>query len=202
MQVWKEDGVWHPLVSYTVDSLCPPGACDGCGDAYVGSIRRLRVDVSDVHGTPWFSLSVPIPPGELGVRTLRFKTASAQDLSHTTVVLLDQITLAPCAPECGDAECGGDGCGGSCGQCSGEEMCSQEGMCCAPQCEGKSCGDDGCGGSCGSCGKLGICEAASVRLWRWSLSRELGEDCETCPQDCGKDTCPEPDCPPDLFTTV
>ncbi len=61
---------------------------------------------------------------------------------------------AACAPACGGRECGDDGCGGSCGTCSGGGTCSN-GVCgggsCTPDCAGRECGDDGCGGSCGSC---------------------------------------------------
>jgi hypothetical protein len=69
-----------------------------------------------------------------------------------------------CVPECGGMECGDDGCGGSCGDCSdygsGFE-CGPDDMCitgsCIPNCDGKTCGDNGCGGSCGECGEYSIC---------------------------------------------
>jgi hypothetical protein len=67
-----------------------------------------------------------------------------------------------CTPDCTDMECGGDGCGGSCGECV-EGDC-EAGTCviCEPDCAGKLCGDDGCGGSCGECtGECvaGLCHA-------------------------------------------
>jgi len=34
-----------------------------------------------------------------------------------------------CAPDCGDRECGGDGCGGLCGECADGIDCSSEGQC-------------------------------------------------------------------------
>jgi len=34
-----------------------------------------------------------------------------------------------CTPDCAGRECGGDGCGGSCGTCGGSETCSAEGRC-------------------------------------------------------------------------
>jgi len=64
--------------------------------------------------------------------------------------------VAVCVPSCGpDQVCGGDGCGGFCGQCTGNDFC-QEGRClpplsCVPDCFGLECGDNGCGGSCGTC---------------------------------------------------
>lgn len=58
-----------------------------------------------------------------------------------------------CTPSCNGAECGSDGCGGSCGQCQPGFQCSG-GHCikdCTPDCTGKECGGDGCGGQCGTC---------------------------------------------------
>ena len=70
---------------------------------------------------------------------------------------------ACCAPSCVDKECGTDGCGGSCGTCSGTDECSAIGQCvsCAPKCKGKACGDDGCGGSCGSCKGDTVCSSGA-----------------------------------------
>lgn len=36
---------------------------------------------------------------------------------------------AACVPQCGDRECGGDGCGGNCGICGPGNACSLEGVC-------------------------------------------------------------------------
>ena len=68
-----------------------------------------------------------------------------------------------CCPECTGKECGADGCGGTCGQCSTNQVCDAAGQClCSPQCEGKTCGADGCGGTCGACGPGYICLAQGV----------------------------------------
>jgi len=84
-----------------------------------------------------------------------------------------------CTPDCIGKDCGDDGCGGSCGECQGLQVC-QEGKCacefaacgqaccpkgevcagakcCLPKCEGKQCGSDGCGGECGSCAPGQVC---------------------------------------------
>jgi hypothetical protein len=58
-----------------------------------------------------------------------------------------------CVPQClfegVPVECGDDGCGGSCGECPGEQDECMDGTCvCQPDCKGKTCGEDGCGGSC------------------------------------------------------
>ena len=59
-----------------------------------------------------------------------------------------------CVPQCEGKQCGPDGCGGTCGTCTGTDVCNEQtGQCgpCQPNCEGKECGDDGCGGECGTC---------------------------------------------------
>lgn len=57
-----------------------------------------------------------------------------------------------CATACDDKQCGADGCGGSCGECAPDELCTFH-QCapCAPDCEGKACGSNGCSGTCGEC---------------------------------------------------
>ena len=84
-----------------------------------------------------------------------------------------------CKGDCDYAECGSDGCGGSCGSCPSKTTCvsgqcecayatcggdccasgqvCNGSQCCTPDCGGKACGDDGCGGSCGSCGWDEVC---------------------------------------------
>ncbi len=68
----------------------------------------------------------------------------------------------PCVSDCTGKECGYDGCGGLCGQCSFGEYCAA-GTCvpgdCQPDCAGKACGDDGCGGLCGQCKADDVCQA-------------------------------------------
>lgn len=59
-----------------------------------------------------------------------------------------------CTTHCTNRDCGEDGCGGSCGECSGATPDCMMGVCsCKPDCEEeeKVCGSDGCGGSCGDC---------------------------------------------------
>jgi hypothetical protein len=50
-------------------------------------------------------------------------------------------TMGPCVPSCAGKECGDDGCGGSCGICSGVgESCGVTGLCCGGS--GASCSVD------------------------------------------------------------
>ena len=97
-----------------------------------------------------------------------------------------------CEPECDGKECGPDGCGGTCGTCAIGEQCNAGGQCvCVPDCWNKECGSDGCGGSCGECGQFQTCTGSGKckfvtplcgdsNCWSW-----VGEDCDSCPQDCG-----------------
>jgi agmatine/peptidylarginine deiminase len=64
-------------------------------------------------------------------------------------------------PGCDGKECGDNGGGYSCGECSNGEACNDgvcgEGPACT--CDGKECGDDGCGTICGECGEGLVCGA-------------------------------------------
>ncbi len=65
-----------------------------------------------------------------------------------------------CVRMCFGKQCGDDGCGGTCGDCPSNHICTSSGTCsCIPQCEGKQCGDDQCGGDCGPCPIGNVCEA-------------------------------------------
>jgi hypothetical protein len=78
-----------------------------------------------------------------------------------------ELGVDACVADCLDKACGGDGCGGSCGECKKGKFCNPEFKCetCVPDCEGRECGEDGCGGLCGdcpggwSCDALGLCLA-------------------------------------------
>lgn len=69
-------------------------------------------------------------------------------------------TIGPngeCLPDCAGRQCGPDGCGGTCGWCSGDDSC-QTGVCvtvpgCKPDCAAQMAGvEDGCGGVCSGSG--------------------------------------------------
>ena len=97
-----------------------------------------------------------------------------------------------CQPACNGNECGPDGCGGECGQCQGSQDVCVEGACtCEPNCKFKSCGPNGCGGSCGTCGSsesctgTGKCGTVTAFCGSGSCISWVGENCDTCPEDCG-----------------
>lgn len=72
--------------------------------------------------------------------------------------------VCKCIPNCTNRACGvGDGCGGTCGDCTickcpPDHTCTKDGCVeCKPNCQGKTCGDNGCGGSCGDCAAPSVC---------------------------------------------
>jgi peptidoglycan/xylan/chitin deacetylase (PgdA/CDA1 family) len=89
------------------------------------------------------------------------------------------VALGNCTGSCSGKGCGDDGCGHSCGTCSGNASCGSDNQChaCVPVCDGKSCGSDGCGGSCGtctsglSCNASGQCTTGPCGAAEWSASK-------------------------------
>jgi hypothetical protein len=99
----------------------------------------------------------------------------------------------PCIPNCVGRSCGPDDCGGSCGSCNGNDVCSGQGQCvCTPDCGGKACGPDGCGGSCGSCQGSETCTGqGQCACTPDCAGKACGDDgcgggCGACP---GSETC-------------
>lgn len=92
-----------------------------------------------------------------------------------------------CRDTCGTRECGYVGCkvcGSNGGECTGSDVCSDDGMCaCAPDCVGRACGDDGCGGQCGSCPDGLTCDGDQCGCTADCAGRECGSD--GCGGTCG-----------------
>lgn len=90
------------------------------------------------------------------------ESADLNDDGMVTVFDLLELLAAwgdcPCVPNCENARCGNDGCGGTCGECPDGSLCEAGNCTCVPNCDGTTCGDDGCGGSCGECGEFMACE--------------------------------------------
>ena len=83
-------------------------------------------------------------------------------------------------PDCAYKDCGGDGCGGSCGECAPFQTCTASGKCkyVTPLCGDGNCmafiGEDcdACPEDCGQCCGNDQCEP------------QFAENCQACPQDC------------------
>ncbi len=106
-----------------------------------------------------------------------------------------------CKPACMGKVCGDDGCGGSCGQCTGAQQVCQLGQCvCQPACGGKACGPDGCGGDCGQCPELHDCQEGQCVCLPDCTGKFCGDDgcggsCGQCPAGvCAAGQCCTPDC--------
>jgi hypothetical protein len=95
-----------------------------------------------------------------------------------------------CEPSCDSVVCGDDGCGGTCGQCEGNNLCLT-GACveCIPNCSGKDCGPDGCGRTCGSCPDYLACDPGSLTCT--TPPNPCESSCGEDPLGCGPDGCGE-----------
>jgi len=106
-----------------------------------------------------------------------------------------------CIAQCGDRVCGDDGCGGSCGTCTGAQTCTDGACACVPTCNGKACGSDGCGGTCGVCGEGTACVVNQCVCAPDCSGTVCGPDgcgglCDACPGTlvCDGAQCCEPQC--------
>jgi len=114
----------------------------------------------------------------------------------------DADTPDICQPNCEGKECGDDGCGGSCGECTEfpNSYCGNVKCLCTIDCFEKECGDDGCGGSCGQCPQgLSCSEDQTECICQPDCTgKECGDD--GCGGSCGEclegTTCAEGLCVP------
>lgn len=125
----------QPVVPFYFAFVLPFMLLSGCGVS--GSAQTTGVD--DAGGLD------SGPPADTGF--LEDRSSGNGDSNGA-----DAWTADICIPNCGSALCGDDGCGGSCGTCTGANDVCVAGSCeCTPDCDGKTCGDNGCGGNCGEC---------------------------------------------------
>jgi len=147
----------------------------GCGCQGVGTIQ-------DQVTTPYANVMHAVTP--LGSCSGNKTWMWAEDAGVTgdfVMRLRAEVANAPCVADCDGKSCGQDGCGGSCGTCTGGLQCYQD-QCvsCIPDCISKQCGDDGCGGTCGTCAGGYVCEAGGCEV-------PCVADCEG--RVCGDDGC-------------
>ncbi|MBT9555840.1 MAG: hypothetical protein IV100_07415 [Myxococcales bacterium] len=96
------------------------------------------------------------------------------------------IVMETCPTTCGwNSESAGYQCGSSGADPSGTHPMQCPGAC-QPDCTNKVCGSDGCGGSCGVCEGATECTAAGQCAPTCGNGTcGGGENCSTCPADCG-----------------
>ena len=189
-------GIPQAVFMRTIDVLCPPADCGGCGTQYVGlTAADVAFDQGDVWHTGWQVANVSIASMTAGdepvTLTLSFEAGDEGDSIYVSTALIDDIRLlGDCEPDCSAGDCIEDGCGGLCGACEPGVGC-EYGWCggpCEPSCAGKECGPDGCSGTCGecppdeSCNTLGQCAQGCQPACQ---GKECGADgcggtCGTC----------------------
>ncbi|MBM4371861.1 MAG: hypothetical protein FJ098_09415, partial [Deltaproteobacteria bacterium] len=200
-------GQFVELAHTSIDDLCPPDECTGCGGQYVGlEPAELSLDQDGVYKTPWFQVAAPVTvsaPGQ--ILELHLEATDAGDTIFDSVLLVDRVRFIPCADWCQEVgqACGPSPCGDSCGSCTGPQQQCVGGQCvCVPQCLSKQCGDDGCGGTCGTCtGIQQQCVAGKCVCIPACQGKQCGTDgcggsCGSCNDflPCTIDTCVSGQC--------
>lgn len=82
------------LASLSVNALCPPNQCGGCGSKYVGlEPSDVNFDQGDVYNTQWqlAETNISALTAITGPVTLKFFLTDAGDTIYDTVVLIDKI---------------------------------------------------------------------------------------------------------------
>ncbi len=141
------------------------------------------------HSSTTLSFEGVVPEeAEPGVYELEFSVDPWNDIEETSgPTASNSVSFAGfrviCVPDCAGLECGGDGCGGLCGDCDWNEICSAGTCACQPQCSGLECGDDTCGGVCGHCDWNERCASGTCVCEPQCSGRECGDD--SCGGVCG-----------------
>jgi len=105
------------------------------------------------------------------------KTDGGSDPSNTHPRSCEELTN-PCVPQCADKTCGDNGCGGTCGTCTEEQVCNDTGQCeavappCIDACEADSLG----------------CSDDSTAPWSCTLNESTGCYEMTAQTACGEGT--------------
>lgn len=132
------------------------------------------------------------PPGDIGSRVFGLLVkgsyrliATGYSSSQLGEFMLKIKFVPSCVPACDGKFCGTDGCGSTCGSCTGELVCNdQVGRCqsfpCTPDCKSKQCGLDGCGGSCGTCKSGKTC---SLNEGKCIPSKTCNHQVPNCPSN-------------------
>jgi hypothetical protein len=159
-----------------------------------------------------FALVLVVGGVLLAVAGCSTPASSPEDVQKPTEIVGGEVVFGDvggtdtrCFPDCDGRQCGGDGCGGSCGLCGGAQDLCEDGQCvCQASCEDKECGDDGCEGSCGVCLEGEVCldgACDEIPCVPQCDGVECGDDscegsCGDCAEgwDCKGGICEEPPC--------
>ncbi len=180
-----------------VQTLCPPGDEDWHRITVAEpSHVRVRHDIPDGPGVEVYLLASTLTEEDFDLLVGQGQTVF-KDIPAGTHFLMTRcedwhlqvleyriVVEFLCAPDCGDRECGDDGCGGSCGECPDGAPC-EDGVCaCVPSCVDRQCGDDGCGGSCGECPPGFDCDDGVCVCEPQCAGKDCGPD--GCGGSCGE----------------
>lgn len=89
----QKEGQSIEVLNVTIDDLCPPQDCPGCGSHWVGLQKdAVNFDQGDVWATPWQDLSFAVPAGfAADPFTLAITVTDVGDMIYTSAVLIDDI---------------------------------------------------------------------------------------------------------------
>ena len=168
-------------------------AAPGCSGPSGGT--GVDVPVADVADTsaPRDTVIVNDDPCLSAPRLVCCGSAVCRDDGCTAPVIIESCdggcadgACAPCAPDCDGRACGDDGCGGTCGGCTGGEVCGADGSCaCGPDgglacCDGDVCAVDTCGAP-----------QSVVAACEWGCG---DGECLPCDVPCGEQNCGDNAC--------
>jgi hypothetical protein len=140
-------------------------------DQYVGGWHEMKITVStnrivefSVDGVPIYQPAKKLDPTVLTDAhvVLTGRSSGSAGKTFNSVINLGCAAPPSCVPACGDAICGPDGCGGDCGSCLPNQICTSGKCVCVP----KSCGDVGakCGTIDDGCGGMKDCQECPVGM--------------------------------------
>ena len=123
---------------------------DGISRALASAATRRSLSHAIAGGGLGTVLASAFGALEVEAKKKRKKSKRKQETPHAKV-----DANVTCQSNCADRSCGNDGCGGSCGACSGDQIC-RGGTCCVPEPRSATCGGR-CGTWTNNCGQPVAC---------------------------------------------
>jgi hypothetical protein len=176
----SRDGSCYPNILKTHINACDPSKDLRCSDTVTDNTQYYSVDyIFYRNNNHWEVVSAYADHSMTGsdhfpvIAEFRYKSQTSS-----------ATTTSVCPVNCSGKQCGNNGCGGSCGTCSGQNACVN-GICvCQANCTNKKCGEsDGCAGKCTACDQGFTCNTS-----KWKC--ESGACQKVCTnKKCGDDGC-------------